>query len=820
MQANETTFQNLVEGSRQFQIPLYQRPYSWGLEELERLWEDLTEQITTDKEAEKTGRSAPLHFMGSIVLAPELGFASRLSRFLVIDGQQRLTTLSIALAAIRDRLRTVEGQDLDGYSGAEKIDGVYLINRYEKKKEDRYRLSPTQADRASYHAIVDGEPIAGLGDNVGFAYNYFSRMVAEHEEEDLLRLEETIGHRLTLVEIRAERDDNVYRIFESLNNTGKGLSQTDLLRNYVFMLLPRTGEEVYDDVWLPMQEELGPGTLETLAWLDLVLRGDERAKQSEVYHGQKERLERIARDGGESALRAELEQLRRRGQLLQRVIDPGYEDDPELASVLRRLVDWGNMIYRPLALHLMVLRDEGHADTGELVRALGYVESFLVRRMIAGVPTQGLNRIFMSSPKEIRPGGSVADSVHRYLSDPRRRWPTDRALAEAVAARNFYWSGRGPQRTYVLRRLEESYGSPEPVDFARAQLSIEHVMPQRPTRQWHEVLSGQADPGETGEELHARLLHTLGNLTLTAQNSKLSNHMFERKQGIFDSSTLWMNKEIAEAESWGRPEIEARAARLAERALSLWPAPLGAEQDAGLLEESAGERIGEALAMVSSGNWTTHRELALLAGARTATVVAYLGKHGGTAHRHRVFPDTSAAERAGMLRDRFVSAAALAELLGLDIDKAVEREHGFREQLLDSRSPEEARAVLALIDGWTALGGSLHWGDGTETSCFLRTWDQATSSHKRWALTLYPRIGTAEVVFQHMRSRPPFDRVEMRRELLDRFNTVPGIDLPEDALDRRPSFRMSALVGEGGQQVLGVLAWFREHCQEWLADQG
>jgi hypothetical protein len=819
MKANETTFQKLVEGSKQFQIPLYQRPYSWGKEELQRLWDDLTEQVATDLAAEETGRSASPHFMGSVVLAPGVSFASKLSRSLVIDGQQRLTTLSIALAAIRDRLQAVEVLDPEDFSGADKIDGVYLINQFEKK-DDRYRLSPTQVDRASYHSVVRKSASAGTDDNVGFAYNYFSRMVADYDEKQLMRMEETIGHRLTLVEIVAESGDNVYRIFESLNNTGKGLSQTDLLRNYVFMLLPKSGEEVYDDVWLPMQEELGPERLETLAWLDLVLRGDDRAKQSEVYHGQKERLEQAAREGGEPALREELEQLRRRGRLLLRVIDPGYEEDPELAAVLQRLVDWGNMIYRPLALHLMDLRDQGHVGTEELVRALGYVESFLVRRMIAGVPTQGLNRIFTSSPKEIRPGGSVADSVRRYLSDPRRRWPTDRTLREAVANRNFYWSGRGPQRTYVLRRLEESYGSPEPVDFTKAQLSIEHVMPQRLTKQWKDVLSEQTTPGETHEELHARLLHTLGNLTLTAQNSKLSNHMFERKQSIFDSSALWMNKEIAETASWGRPEIESRATELAQRAIVLWPAPLDAGQDAGLLEETVREQIGEALAMVAAESWTTHRELALLAGTSPATVADYLEKHRNAVQHDRVFANTTVAERAGADRDRFFSAAALAELLGLEIDRAVERERGFREQLLECQSPETARATLELLDEWTALGGALQWGNGAEISCFMRTWDQATSSHQRWALTLYPRLGTAEVVFQHMRGRPPFDAVEMRRELLDRLNAVPGIDLPEDALERRPNFRLEALVGDSGRQVLEVLTWFRERCQEWLTARG
>src|SRR5699024_4760369 len=550
MQANETTFQRMVEGTKQFQVPLYQRPYSWGQEELERLWGDVTEQVERDQETRPGGSAG--HFLGSVVLAPGPFSASTLTRWLVIDGQQRLTSLSIMLAALRDRLREVEELEEGDHSGADRINDVYLLNKYNKGL-DKYRLLPTQADRSAYTAIVNERPDAGGKDRMGFAYNFFSGEIHHCSEEELLRIEETIGHRLSLVDIQAEAGDNVFRIFESLNNTGKGLSQTDLLRNYVFMLLPETGQEVYDEIWLPMQEELGPETLETLAWLDLVLRGDERAKQSEVYHGQKERLEKVSRDGGENALRAEVEHLWRLGQLLQRVLDPAFEDDPELAEVLTRLNAWGNTIYRPLALHLMVLRDQGHTNTDDLVRALGYVESFLVRRMIAGVTTQGLNRIFTSSPKEIQLGGSVADSVHRYLSDPRRRWPSDKTLTEAVTHRNFYRTGRALQRTYVLRRLEEAFDSTEPVDFGKAKVSIEHIMPQSLTEEWYEILNKQTDPDETVSELHGRLLHNLGNLTLTAQNSKLSNHILERKQKIFKSRELRMNRPIAEAPGWGRP---------------------------------------------------------------------------------------------------------------------------------------------------------------------------------------------------------------------------------------------------------------------------
>ena len=817
MKAYETTFQKLAGGLKQFQVPLYQRPYSWGRKELGQLWDDLSEQMDADQADDGYRAPAAGHFIGSVVLAPGSSSASGLDRWLVIDGQQRLTTLSIALTAVRDRLRAIGADDPAAGVNAARIHEIYLVNRHETG-DDKYRLMPTQVDRHSYRALVNAEPDAGGSDTIGYAYNFFTRKLAGDAVPELVRAEAAIGRRLSLVEIQAEPGDNVYRIFESLNNTGKKLSQTDLLRNFVFMLLPRTGQEVYDEVWLPMQDELGPDTLETLAWLDLVLRGDDRAKQSEVYHGQKERLDRVAAAGGEKAVRTELEQLRRLGQLLLKVTDPhGYEDESDLAEALHRLESWGNAIYRPLALHLMVLRDQGQAETDDLVRALGYVESFLVRRMLAGVATNNLNRIFMTSPKEVEPGASVADAVHRYLSHPRRLWPGDRAFADAIATRSFYWSGKSFQKHFVLRRLEESYESAEPVDFDQADLTIEHVMPQSPTREWLDVLRPQTDPGERDIELHERLLHTLGNLTLSAQNSTLSNHIFERKQRIFDASALRMNREIAEAPSWGRPEIEARAARLTERALGLWPAPLSGTPDPSEAERVA-QPVAEAVSMVPADSWTTHRELALLAGSGVGAVRTHLEGAGNLPHQDRVFPDSESARDAGQDLDRFVSAATLAELVGLEVDVHIERERRFRSLLVEHQPPAVAQATAALVEDWLAEGGDLVWGGGDETSCFLMAWGPGTSTHQRWPVVLYPRSGRVEVVFQFLVRRPPFDDVESRRELLKRLNEIPGVDLPEDALGRRPGFALAVLADEGSA-VGAVLAWFRERCAAWLAVQ-
>ena len=232
------------------------------------------------------GAPAGTHFMGSVVITPSPTLqAAGVNRWLLVDGQQRLTTLMLALAAIRDH----------GGSDADRIHRQYLVNEF-RQGDDHLRLLPTQADRDVYRAIVLNTPGTTATGAVAETYQFFRTVLAgvddPDDDQDIARIEQTIRAGLSIVEITAERSDNVYRIFESLNNTGLQLSQADLLRNYLFMRLPRRGEDVYRDVWLPMQNRLG-ADLELLVWLDLVIRGNDRVKQSDIYRAQQDRLEKL-----------------------------------------------------------------------------------------------------------------------------------------------------------------------------------------------------------------------------------------------------------------------------------------------------------------------------------------------------------------------------------------------------------------------------------------------------------------------------------------------------------------------------------------------
>ncbi|MGV9269182.1 GmrSD restriction endonuclease domain-containing protein [Kitasatospora sp. NPDC003701] len=841
MRAQEITFLKLVQGENQFQVPLYQRTYSWTRTELQQLWDDVADLA----EQQLDGAVPSSHFLGSVVLAPGRVEAGGLQQWLVVDGQQRLTTIMLALAALRDHIRR---EDSDAARRtADRIHRQFLVNEFHDG-DGHYRLLPTQADRPSFAACLSRAPQAGGADNVGAAYRFFLDVIAsgqaEHGPAWPGAVETTLRDLLSIVAITAEHGDNVYRIFESINNTGVRLSQSDLLRNYVFMLLPNRGERVYEQLWLPMQQKLGPKNLELLVWLDLVLRGDDKAKQTEIYRSQQQRLDELA--GDEAAVEAAVAELAGMAELFGRILDPALEPHPGLRQQLQRLSDWGGRTHFAAALHLLRLVSEGRAGEDEAAEALGFVESYVVRRLLCESKSNNYNRIFNSLPRDLDPALPPARAVRAYLSGRRRGWPTDSQVAAAVRTKPFYWAGQSQQRTFVLRRLEESYESAEPVDYERARMTVEHILPQRPAEAWFDLLAEDTDHDETPEDLHEMLVHTLGNLTLSAENSRLSNHPFQRKQQILEGSALRMNQEIAATPRWGRPEIHSRANRLAARAIAMWPGP-DAQRTADDDEWSGWGELRSALIAMPAGTWTTYGDIAQLIGSHPRNVGNYLAAGTGIPGAHRVLaaggrvsatlrwpaggptydpvellvaegvPFDSAGRARRSCR---LTAEDLATLLNKDpgaADASVAREAGadrsarFSEQLRTNQ-PTAAEAVLGLLGQWTDLGPHcrLEFGKALETSCFLMV-DKGAQSRQEsiWPFALYPVLGTVEVVFQHLRTRPPFDDIELRREFMLRLNKIDGIELAEAKLGLRPSFPLEVLALHPGP-VLEALDWFAE----------
>lgn len=610
MKANETTMRNLLQGERQFVVPLYQRRYSWQRSNLRQLWDDLMGLV-------EVGGSTS-HFLGSVVLAPSpMNTPAGVQVWLVVDGQQRLTTLSILLCAIRDHVR-----DSDPRLAA-KIDDLYLFNKYASGLE-RYTVLPTQADRDAWIGLVEQAPDAGGEDPVGVAYRFFRKELVQADDpddpHDIARIEQAVAGRLSVVEIAAHPEDNVHRIFESLNYRGQPLTQADLLRNYLFMRLPKRGDEIYQRQWLPLQQLLSDKQLEELIWLDLVIRGDDRATQEAVYLAQQDQLKQLP---GEDEIERWIADLHLKARLFRRILDPQSEPDPTLRRALDRLDRWGAVVVHPIALHVLLAHHAKQLTAGQAAAALRAVESYLIRRMIVGIGSTNSNRVLQSLVKDLGDEAPTAAAIVKALSNPRRRFPTNEHIKEAVLANNFYWTGRGPQRTYVLRCLEEDYRHNEPPDFSHAKFTIEHILPQSPTPPWWAMLEAEAGSREAAEELHSSLVHTLGNLTLTGYNAELANDEFAVKKQILKGSGLSMNREIADADEWGRDQIHARGRALGERIVKIWPGP-----DESVRTPPPSPRwsmMNQVIASIPAGRWTNYSVVAEVIGSHQAAVSARLG---------------------------------------------------------------------------------------------------------------------------------------------------------------------------------------------------
>jgi alkylated DNA nucleotide flippase Atl1 len=680
VKARETNLEGILEGKKQYQVPLYQRVYSWGKEQIDQLWSDLVEIAETRK-----SDPSATHFIGSLVLAvsPDTG-AVGMQKLLVVDGQQRLTTLTLLLAALRDH-QAENGEP----EARERIDNQYLVNRYEPGQPPK--VLPTQADRTSYEAVIAAASRAGGADRVGGAYRAFRAKIAAADDPedptDIRAIEEAVLGGLAVVAVTAERGDNAHRIFESLNNTGLKLTQADLLKNYLFMRLGDRSEAVYRALWRPLESLLSPENLELLFWLDLV-QTDEKAPQSETYVGQQRRLERLEAE----KIEGEVARIAALGEVLATILDPGRESDPEVAMRLGRIKAWGSTTAYPVVMQLLTRRAAGTASSAQVAEALRTLESYFVRRIIVGRATAGLNRSLLQATAAISEAEDVALALRRYLSMGRRHFATDAQIREAADTVAFYWQGRASQKKLILLWLEESFQSKEPVDSAL--LTIEHVLPQTLSEEVrHEFVKGLPPDSDVAYE-HERIVHTLGNMTLTGYNSQLGNRPYSQKREMLSKSSLRLNQEVVEHSAWTTSEIRARGAALAERVIELWPGPDESLTTSGDQESELRRAIASVVAGVPAGRWTSYGELALVVGSHPVPVGTVLASHpipnawrvlqaAGTVSPQfrwlepgRTDDPIAVLEAEGLRFDesgkavpeQFLDAADLAEIAGLDVD--------------------------------------------------------------------------------------------------------------------------------------------------------
>ena len=569
MKANEASFLHLIRKSPQFSIPIYQRTYSWTDKECRQLWEDIIRTGNRD--------DIPSHFVGSVVYITQNPNETILSpsSLLVIDGQQRLTTLTLLLAALADYLNSQPAESkepIEGFS-PNKIISYYLINK-EEEGEKRYKLILTQTDKESLIALISDKELP-KEHSVRIAENFelLKKLIAQ-EKGKLVILCKGLA-KLMVVEVALNRAyDNPQLIFESMNSTGKELSQADLIRNFVLMGLENNLQaDLYDKYWRPMEISFGQEAY--TEYFDdfmrhyLTLINGEIPRKGEVYEAFKEYSRSTkATNGGIESLVAEI----RRYSRFFCAMAFDKESDPSLREAFYDLKNLKVDVAYPFLLELYNRYDLGLLSKEDFLTLVRTVESYVFRRVICSIPTNSLNKTladFAAQAKSFE-GDGLVDFLNAKFNGlvSYKRFPNDEEFRKDISTIDLYNRVRA-RTTYCLRKLE-NHRRKEKVNLE--EYSIEHIMPQNPSlsEQW------RSDLGEDWERVHNSWLHTLGNLTLTGYNSEYSDRSFAEKrdmEGGFKDSPLKLNEGLGNTEKWDENTIISRGQRLSDLALKVWPFP-------------------------------------------------------------------------------------------------------------------------------------------------------------------------------------------------------------------------------------------------------
>ncbi|GHT07481.1 hypothetical protein FACS189426_00960 [Bacteroidia bacterium] len=538
MQAKETKLQDIIEGTKQYVIPLFQRTYSWTNKEWEILWKDLVELC--EMENPRT------HFIGSIVNMPTVSVPEGVAKYLLIDGQQRLTTIFILLALLRDKAK----QNDSNSRFANEINDTLLVNQY-KDGIDYFKLMPTQIDRTVFENLIKGK-IVETESQIIEAYKFFEKKLKqtnfEHE-----KIKKIITSYFSVVSIVLDADDNPYLVFESLNAKGRPLTQADLIRNYFFMRIHvDKQEEIYTEFWLPMQKALDENLTEFIR--HFLMRNGGIVKQTDVYYALKENV------SSQNAI-AYLTELQNFSVYYQRLLNPDFESDAQLKKCIKRLNRIEVTTAYPLLLNFYNDYVNNTISRDDFVAILQILENYLIRRFVCNIPTNQLNKIFPTIYPQVKSADNIVESFKTVLQS--KGYPKDNEFESRFRETKFYGGGDRQVKTkLILETLEENFAHKENVSFDN--LTIEHIMPQTLSEWWQKEL------GEEWAETHDLFLHTIGNLTLTAYNSELSNDDFPTKKRTYSESHLDLNKYFADKLNWTKEEIEKRAAILAKEAIEIW----------------------------------------------------------------------------------------------------------------------------------------------------------------------------------------------------------------------------------------------------------
>ncbi|GAA7478227.1 DUF262 and DUF1524 domain-containing protein [Helicobacter pylori] len=554
MKANAMKLLDFIGKSqeKQFVIPIYQRMYSWKKEQCEQLWDDI---IKTGGNDQMNG-----HFIGSIVFVHDGIYATNYNELLIIDGQQRLTTITLLFIALRDHLND-EDELLEKFS-RQKIQNRYLINS-DEKGDKKFKLILSEPDRDTLLSLIDenkrkpSEPSSKIVEN----FKLFEEWIRKNTDKL-----ETIFKgldKLMVVEISLERGkDNPQLIFESMNSTGKDLTQTDLIRNYILMgLEPEKQKIFYKKYWRAMEEDFKQNEILFNQFVRhyLTIKTREIPNINKVY-------EAFKRYQQERGIETEvlLQDLQKYCGFFCQIVFK-KEADKKLNEALGFLVDLEMDVIYPLLLELYSDYIDGVLSKQDFIPIIYLTESYICRRAVCGLGTNSLNKVFPSFTKHIQKDEYFKSlKAHFVYLTEKQRFPNNDEFKKLFITIDFY---HFQKKKYFFERLE-NFERKERV--YTHEYTTEHIIPQTLEKEW------KRDLGENFQAIHDKYLHTIGNLTLTGYNTEYRNRSFQEKRDMekgFKQSPLRLNQSLKDLESFGEKEIEKRANDLADWALKIWTYP-------------------------------------------------------------------------------------------------------------------------------------------------------------------------------------------------------------------------------------------------------
>ena len=550
MQVQHLPMYQFLEGSgKSFVIPVYQRDYAWKIENCQKLWDDLVELSKNKRED---------HFLGTLVT-----IASNFQEYSVIDGQQRLTTISILLVALLNFLKSKDEKTNDEINLENQIT-EFLINRYSSDEAKRIRLKPNKLDKDNFDKLFENEIIKEIDSNIFNNYTFFTEKIKAEILSPRDIFDNFLKLKIVLINLDRKQDDPQL-IFESLNSTGVDLTSADLIRNYILMdLEPEDQEKQYKKYWIEIEKLVGDVAEFIRNYLIFKLKNS--VKKDDVYYY----FKKFARDNFGNVKEEILSDLLKYSKTYSYFIQNQEFEDIKINERLKRLNKLEFTVCYPYLLDVFTDLNEDKLSSTEVIQVLHILESYVFRKLLVDNTTQGLNKMFVTLSKEIKKEGewdtNYCEILNFILLEKRvsQRFPNDEEFEAALITKEIY-KFQSKNKNFLLESLE-NYKSAYSIDLE--DLTIEHIMPQNLTNMWKKRL------GDNYLEIHSKYLHTLGNLSLTSKNSELSNNDFDEKQKIdFQISRLKLNFSLDSSQDWGEEQIVSRARDLIKDAKKIWPYP-------------------------------------------------------------------------------------------------------------------------------------------------------------------------------------------------------------------------------------------------------